>query len=149
MRRYSEWIIRHRWLIMALTLLATGTLAFHIKNLQVVIDPNTILPHAHPFVSATDQVEKVFGSKYMVIMGITPREGDAFTPQMLAKVQRITAAMLDLPGVVKGNVLSVSARKAKQIIGTADGMEVRPLMATLPQTPTEIAALRQAIRAHP
>jgi predicted RND superfamily exporter protein/outer membrane lipoprotein-sorting protein len=149
MRRYSEWIIRQRWLVMGLTLLVTGILAFQIKNLQVVIDPNTILPHAHPFVSATDRVEQVFGSKYMVIIGITPKEGNAFSPPVLARVQRITAAILDLPGVVKGNVLSVAARKAKQIIGTDDGMEVRPLLEMMPQTPAEIAALRQAIRANP
>src|SRR5262249_61476629 len=34
-------------------------------------------------------------------------------------------------------------------MGTTEGMEVRPLLESMPQTPAEIAALRQAIRANP
>jgi len=149
MRRYVEWIIRHRLLVIALTLLITGALAFQVKHLRVIIDPNTMLPQDHPFVSATNQVENVFGLKYVIVIGITPKEGSAFSSHVLSKVERMTAAILDVPGVVKGNVLSLSARRAKNIVGTADGIEVRPLMETVPQTATEIEALRRAVRANP
>lgn len=149
MRRYVESIIRCRLLVIGLTLLVTGALGSQVKHLRVIIDPNTMLPQSHPYVAATSQVEKVFGSKNVVVIGITPKEGDAFTPHVLSKVQRITAAILRTPGVVKGNILSLSARKAKNIVGTTDGMEVRPLMETLPTTPQEIEALRKAVRANP
>jgi predicted RND superfamily exporter protein/outer membrane lipoprotein-sorting protein len=149
MRRYVETIIRYRFLVIGLTLLLTGALGSQVKHLRVIIDPNTMLPQSHPYVAATSQVEKVFGSKNVVVIGITPKEGDAFTPHVLSKVQRITAAILSTPGVVKGNVLSLSARKAKNIVGTTDGMEVHPLMETVPTTPQEIEALLKAIRANP
>jgi predicted RND superfamily exporter protein/outer membrane lipoprotein-sorting protein len=149
MQRYVQWIIRHRLLVIGLTVLVTAALIFQITNLRVIIDPNNFLPQSHPYVRATNQVEKVFGSKYVVLIGITPKEGDAFQPLVLEKVQRITAAILELPGVVKGNVLSLAARKAKAIAGTAEGMEVRPLMETVPRTPEALAALRHAVRANP
>jgi len=149
MRRYVEWIIRHRLLVIALTLLITGALASQVKHLRVIIDPNTMLPQEHPYVAATNQVEKVFGLKYVIVIGITPKEGDAFSFHVLSKVQRMTAAILDVPGAVKGNVLSLSSRRAKSIAGRADGIEVRPLMETVPQTATEIEALRRAVRANP
>ena len=104
MRRYVESIIRCRLLVIGLTLLVTGALGSQVKHLRVIIDPNTMLPQSHPYVAATSQVEKVFGSKNVVVIGITPKEGDAFTPHVLSKVQRITAAILRTPGVVKGNI---------------------------------------------
>ena len=149
MRRYVEWTIRYRLLVMALTLFATGALAFQIKNLKIVIDPNTNLPQDHPYVMATNQVEKLFGSKNVILIGITPKQGSVYQPKVLAKVQRLTAALLNSPDILKENTLSLSARLAKNISGTADGMEVRPLMETVPQTPQEIEALRQAVRRNP
>jgi predicted RND superfamily exporter protein/outer membrane lipoprotein-sorting protein len=149
MRPYVEWVVRHRLVVITLALLVTVVLAVQVKNLKVVIDPDTVLPQQHPYVLATNLVEKVFGSRYVVAIGITAKEGDAFQPHVLAKVQRVTAALVGTPGVVKGNVLSLSARKAKNIAGTADGMEVRPLMETVPQTPQAIDALRRAVRANP
>ena len=149
MRRYAEWIIQHRFTVIALTLLITGGLAFQVRNLKVVIDPNTNLPLDHPFVQTTNQVEKLFGSKNMVIIGITPNEGTVYQPAVLAKIERITAALIDTPDVMRENMLSLSARRAKNIIGTAEGMEIRPLMETPPRTPQEIEALRQAVRANP
>lgn len=149
MRRYTEWVIRHRITVIALTLFITAALAFQIKHLKVVIDPNTNLPQEHPFVQATNRVEKLFGSKNVVIIGLTPKEGTVYQPSLLAKVQRITAALADTPEVLPENILSLSARRAKNILGTPEGMEIRPLMEALPQTPGEIEALRQAVRANP
>ena len=149
MRRYVEWMIRYRLLVMVLTLIVSGALAFQIKNLKIVIDPNTNLPQDHPYVMATNQVEKLFGSKNVVVIGITPKQGTAYQPDVLTKIQRITTALLDTPGILKENTLSLSAHRAKKILGTADGMEVRPLMETVPQTPGEIEALRQTVRGNP
>ena len=72
-------------------------------------------------------VEEVFDSKHVVVIGITPKQGDIYQPVVLEKVQRITAAFLQVPGVVKENLLSLSAKRAKNIAGTTDGLEVKGL----------------------
>lgn len=149
MRRYVETIVRVPWIVIGLAFLVTAVLAVQVKHLRVVIDPNSNLPQQHPYVTTTAQIEKVFGARHVIIIGITPREGDAFNPRVLAKVQRITSALLQTPGVVKGSLLSLAARRVKNITGTADGMDVRPLMETVPRTEREIEALRQAVRANP
>jgi len=149
MRRYVEWIIRHRILVVGITVLISGALVSQITQLRVIIDPNKMLPQDHPYVAATNDVEKLFGSKYIIVIGITPKRGDAFSPQVLSKVQRVTAAVLSAPGVVRENVLSLSARRAKNIEATADGIDVRPLMETVPEAPTEIESLRRSVRANP
>jgi len=149
MRRYAEWIVRRRLAVIGLTVLVTVVFAFQIRHLQVIVDPNRMLPQDHPYVVATNQVEKLFGAKYVTVIGITPTDGDALSPHVLGKVERMTAAILRTPGVVRSSVLSLAAPRAKGIVGTADGMAVQPLMETVPQTPSEVDALRRILRANP
>ena len=145
MRGYIGWVLRYRWLVIALTVVITGLAISQARNLRVIIDPNTMLPQSHPYVSTTLKVEKIFGSKYIVVIGVTPKSGDIYQPAVLAKIQRITSALLQTPGVVKENILSLSARRAKDIVGTKEGMEVRPLMATIPQSAEQMAQLKAAL----
>ncbi|MFZ2300318.1 MAG: MMPL family transporter [Gallionella sp.] len=149
MRSYLRWVLRYRWLIIVLTAMVTVLAISQARNLRVIIDPNTILPQSHPYVATTLLVEKIFGSKYIAVIGVTPKNGDIYQPAVLGKVQRITAALLQTELVVKENMLSLSARRAKDIIGTADGMEVKPLMATVPQTPEQLAQLKLALHRNP
>lgn len=149
MRRFVHGVIRYRLVVVGLTLLVTAGLALPLARLRVDIDPSAMLPRAHPYVATTNRVEQVFGSKYVVVIGVTPKAGDALTPHVLGKVERITAALRDAPGVVANGVLSLSARRAKSIAGSADGMAVRPLMERVPETPREIEALRRAVAATP
>lgn len=149
MRRLVERTIRHRKLVILVAFLLTVGLSSRIGELRVIIDPDEMLPASHPFVMATTKAEKLFGSKYNVSIGITPNEGDIFESSVLEKVERITSRLLATPGVIKANVLSLSARKAKGITGSADGLEARPLMPHVPRTPQEIGALRTSLAANP
>lgn len=149
MKKYLEQIIQYRWLVIALTLLLTGLAIHQARNLRIIIDPNTMLPQNHPYIDTSNRVEKLFGSKDIAIIGITPKTGDVFQPEVLRKVQKVTTALMQSPGVIKENLLSLTARRAKNIIGTAEGMEVRPLITIIPETPQQMAALRQAIKNNP
>lgn len=149
MRGYIGWVLRYRWLIIVLTVVITAVAVSQARNLRVIIDPNTMLPQSHPYVSTTLLVEKIFGSKYIVVIGVTPKNGDIYQPAVLGKIQHITAALLQTPGVVKENMLSLSARRAKDIVGTADGMEVKPLMGVVPQTAEQLAQLKLALHRNP
>jgi uncharacterized protein len=149
MRTYLEWLLRHRIAVIVACLLVTAVAALQVKNLKIVIDPNKVLPQSHPYVVTSNLVEKVFGSKYVAVIGITPKEGDIFQAPVLEKVQNITAGLMKTPGVVKENLLSLSARRAKNIAGSAEGMEVKPLMVSVPKTAKQMDALRQALTNNP
>lgn len=149
MQSYLNWVLRHRIAVLALILLVTLLAVSQARHLRIIIDPNTMLPQSHPYVMTNNKVERIFGSKYVVVVGITPKQGDIYQPAVLEKVQHITAALLQTPGVVKENLLSLSARRVKNIAGTADGLEVKPLMESVPQSPAQMAALKQAIHSNP
>jgi predicted RND superfamily exporter protein len=148
LRHYVEGILRYRLLVIGLTLLVSCVLGFQIRNLHVVVDPNATLPHQHPYVAATREAERVFRLKHQVLIGITARTGDVFTPEVLAKVRRITDSLADLPGVENGSVFSLG-RRAKNITGTAGGLDVLPIMEAIPKSPPELEAMREAIRNNP
>jgi predicted RND superfamily exporter protein len=149
MRRYIELMLRFRWLVIVMTIAITVILASRIGQLRVEIDPNRFLPQSHPYVVASDRVEHIFGSRYVLVVGITPLRGSIYDPAILGKVDRITRQMREVPGVVKGNILSFAARKAKSITGTDEGMEVRPLMSRVPANPAQMEDLRRRVVSNP
>ena len=149
MQRYVEFILKIRWLVIAAVLLITVGLVLQAKNLKIIIDPDAVLPQSHPYVIGTNKVDKIFGSKFVAVIGVTPKSGDIFQPAVLEKIRAITMEIRDKPGVVKENLLSLAAGKAKDIRGNADGMEVRTLMTKVPQTPEQLAELKAAIGRNP
>lgn len=149
MRRWAELVVRRRRWVLLAALVVTAVLTARISQLRIEIDPNRFLPQSHPYVVTSDRVEDIFGSRYVLAIGITPTSGDVYDPAVLAKVERITRQLREVPGVVKSNILSLSAHKAKSIIGTDEGMEVLPLMGAVPSTPAELEDLRRRIASNP
>lgn len=148
-RSWTEFVVGNRRWFLACALLITVGLASRIGHLRVEIDPNRFLPQSHPYVVTSDRVEDLFGSRYVLVIGVTPDKGDIYDSAVLAKVERITRKLREVPGVVKSNILSFSANKAKSITGTDEGMEVRPLMASVPQDASGIQALRKRVASNP
>ncbi len=146
LRSYVDFIVKFRWVVIVIVLALTAFLSSRGGNLTVIIDPNNIVPRSHPFIATTLKVEEVFGSRYVAVIGITPKQGDVFQPFVLEKVQRITNKLRETPRIVKTNILSLSARRAKDIRGTREGMEVKQMMADVPVTPEQMAALKDALQ---
>ena len=149
MRRWIETVVRHRVGFLIATVVITGALVSRIGQLRIEIDPNRFLPQSHPYVVTSNRVEDLFGSRYVLAIGITPQTGSVYEPEILGKVARITAKLREVPGVVKTNILSFSAHKAKSITGTADGMEVLPLMGAVPTTESEAQAVHRRVESNP
>ncbi|MEK7269237.1 MAG: MMPL family transporter, partial [Nitrospirota bacterium] len=148
-RRYVTFIVRYRLAVILAALVLSPFFASKIGNLRVVVDPNDNLPQEHPYVIASNEIERVFGGRNIVVIGVESASGDIFQPAILEKLQRITDGVLEIPGVIRSNVISLAARKAKDIVGTEEGMLVRQLMETVPRTPEDIARLRKAVYANP
>ena len=63
----------------------------------------------------------------------------------MEKVQRITAKVREIPGVIQSNVLSLSAINVKDIEGTPDGMKINRMMETVPATQEEFHQLKERV----
>jgi len=148
MKQWIELMIRRRKWVLAATALVTFALLAQLRSLSVIIDPDDALPQSHPYLVVNNEVEKTFGNKFTVVVGITANEGTIFQTPILEKVKHITDRLLLTPGVVKANVNSLSARKAKNIEGNAEGMVVSPLMEKVPQTQAQLQLLEKAVAAN-
>ena len=147
--RYITFIVRYRLLVIVAAFLVSVFFATHIGNLRVIVDPNDNLPQEHPYVIATNEIDRMFGGRNLVVIGVESVTGDIFQPPILAKLARITDGILEIPGVVRSNVISLASRKAKDITGTEDGMIVRQLMEEIPQNAREVDRLKRALYANP
>jgi uncharacterized protein len=149
MKAYLQWIVRQRKWVILTSVGLTVFFALQLKNLTVLIDPDKSVPQTHPLIAATNRIEALFGNKFTAVILVTPTQGDAFRPEILGKIQRITAKIAREPTLVRSSLASLSARKVKSISGSEAGLEVKPLMEKVPATPAEMAALRAALRSNP
>ncbi|MDO8413312.1 MAG: MMPL family transporter, partial [Gallionellaceae bacterium] len=146
---YARIITSYRMVVILLVLCVTIFLGMRIGALKIDTDPDIWAPQAHPYVKTTKTLEQVFGGRNVVVIGIAPKNGDIYQPEVLAKIQRIQQGIEQLPQAVRHNILSLAARKVKDIRAASDGMEVRRIMERVPQTPVEIAALKAAVASMP
>src|SRR5262245_40095745 len=155
MRGYAERIVRHPILVLVVIAIVTVILAPRPQDMRIIVDPDELLPYSHPFQTTTSTIERVFGSKYLVVIALTARSGTVFQPAMLERVKAITDELAQMPGVIRGNTLSLAAPQARGIFGTADdegdarALDVRPLMTDVPATPEALRELEQAYDANP
>jgi predicted RND superfamily exporter protein len=129
------------------TLALTLFFALQLPKLRIETDLGVYLAEDHPSVLYQDLVEEVFNYQdSMVVALFNDGPHGIFNPQTLAKVQRLTKEIADIPYVKaqrEEDVKSISTMD--NIIGTEDGIEVTPLMEKVPATQEEINLLREAI----
>lgn len=149
MKRYAQWLVRARWGVIAAILAITAALGLFAPPLKVTVDPSSLVPNDNPSIQAINRIDKTFGSKYMIVIGITPKQGDIFQPAVLERVDRMTRKLAALPVVVQGNLMSLASGRVRNISGNSEGFDARPMMASVPRDPAQMAALKAAIQANP
>jgi predicted RND superfamily exporter protein len=148
LRRYVTAVVRHPKLVIALVAVVTVLLGFFTTRLHVLLDVDAQLPPGNPLVQVGQRIEKLFGGKYMTVIGVYPKQGTVYTPEILGKVRRMTEALEKLTGVKPGSVLSLMSPRVKDIHSTADSLEITPLAEKVPQTEAEVAAFRERVKAN-
>ena len=144
MKAIATLIVRRRfWLILFISAL-TVFFATQVRHLKIVIDPSAMLPKLHPNVIGTTLAETLFGSKYVVVVGVSATGGGTvLRTETLQVVSDLTRDLAKVPGVKAHTLLSVTSERAKAISGTADEMKVEPLL----RTPIDAAAI-SALASH-
>jgi hydrophobe/amphiphile efflux-3 (HAE3) family protein len=149
MRAYASFIVGHRLAVLVLTLALTLVLGLQLRNLSIIVDADELLPKTHPFVEVTERVEDVFGNRFTVVVGITPKTGDVYTPEVLGKLLTATERLAATSGVTRGNIQSLAAPRAKDISGDAEGLRVARLLDHVPVSLAEAQAVKVRLAANP
>ena len=120
MVRFITWVVTQRRTVVVLVALATALLLLPLRHLEVIIDTDHLLPQAHPYVIATKAVERLFGNRYTVVVGMSARDGTVLTPHRLEKLKGLSDALATVPGAQRANLRSLASPKIKNIVGSDD-----------------------------
>jgi len=102
-QKIARWITRHRAFVASMLILSTLFFFYPILNavmsgfgiplpgpmVRVDTEARAQWPD-HPFIHAQDKFAGVFGTSSLVAIAVVVEEGTIFTPEVLAKIERIT-----------------------------------------------------------
>ncbi|SFU53518.1 outer membrane lipoprotein-sorting protein [Pseudoduganella namucuonensis] len=148
-RHFATFVVRRRlWILLAI-LAMTVFLGLQIRNLKIVINPNTMLPAHHENVIGTNLAESLFGSKHVIVIGVGAANGGTiYQPDVLSAVRRLSERIGAVPGVKRHTMMSLAADKAKSIQADGEDLKVeRMFSGALDEA--ELAAVRQKVRKNP
>src|SRR3954470_23111285 len=148
LRRYVTAVVGRPKFVIAAVVVVTLVLGVFIGRLRVLLDVDQQLPPGHPLVVVSKRIEKLFGGKYMTVVGFYSEAGTIYTPAVLAKIKRVTEALEKIPGVKPGSVLSLMSPRVKDVHSSDDALEITPLAAKVPETEAEMAAFRARVKAN-
>ena len=95
--RYTEWILKWRYLIVGLSLLATLSLGMGMKNLQFSNDYRVFFSKDNPQLSAFENLQNTYTKNDNVLFVIAPKDKTVFSKQTLAAVKAITEQAWQIP----------------------------------------------------
>ena len=149
MESFFRWIIRFRWLVIALVLACTGLAFVQLGQLRFESDAEAMVPPDDPVQHYNDMVENRFGMRDLIIVGVlndNPDENGVFNPRTLAIAKEFSEKIALLPGIKAVRDEDVaSVATMDNITGTSDGMAVDPFMESVPQTRAELRDLKDSL----
>lgn len=147
--RYIDWVCDHALAVIVALLAVTIFWGSRLPHLRVEIDPDANLPQDHPYIQALHTLESKFGEKNLIVVGLFPKDRDVFTPTFLAKLERITRRIGEVPGLIHSTYLSLASPLAKAIEGEGDTLLVRPILEGTPRSDADAAEARRRAFANP
>ncbi len=129
---------KHPKIILIIIALITIFFAFQLPKIQLSNDVLTFIPKNNPEVVNYDRIKEQYGSDLVIDVAVEAVHGTIFSKDFLDTVKALTDKFKDIPGV--SDVQSISSTDI--ITGTAEGMEVVPLLDNFSGTPEDISRLK-------
>jgi predicted RND superfamily exporter protein len=149
LERYTRWVVRHPYWVLLGVAATTIWLTAGLRTLVTDFDVEHSLPTDHPFIQIDRTIRAEFGGRNTIIVGIVPREGDVWRPDILEIVQQVTLTALRLPDIMQQSVVSLAAPSVRHVSDEGGALKVDYLMREVPRTPEAIAELRRKLESDP
>lgn len=146
------WIFNNPRKVLALIALLTVFFALRIPGLKIYTDFADLLPQQHPYIQLHNSIKDDFGGANVLVVGIEFDDGDLFTNERLALIDRVTQAVDNLPGVNHNLVSSVTHRNSRKIWLTEVGsINSQPYFDATkgPYSRDQLASMRADVSANP
>ncbi|MGD9706396.1 MAG: RND family transporter [Candidatus Delongbacteria bacterium] len=145
----EKWIVRtirfSKSAIAVILVLSAGFFLIMRSNTRMETDLDEYMPQDHPAFVFSNQAEDWFNIKDGIIIAVENRNG-IYNSVTLKKIRDITIALQKREEIEKEDVTSLYT--ADNIIGTEDGMDVRPFYKNVPKTEDGLSAVRELVRSN-
>lgn len=109
------------WLV--ISLLITVWLGWQATQLKVDAGFAKLLPLEHTFMKTLIKHRNDFGGANRVLVALSVREGDIFTPEFMQALKSATDDVFFIPGVIRGQVQSLFTPNVRYIEVVEDGFD--------------------------
>jgi hypothetical protein len=144
-RAYARFVLRNRYAYMLIVGLITVVLAMFVKDMQVINDPDTLLPPSNRYVATNAYAEKNFGMGNLMVFGIRVKKGDVYQAGVINVVQEIHRKLEELPFANKENFINLAAQKVKYMGADENGLVFKRLIPTSGISTTDEALAKEQL----
>ncbi len=148
MQRFFSAIAGHPLIVLLCALAAIVFFAVQAAHLEKDPRAEAFHPEDHTAVVNRERLIDTFGLKDPIIVAIYSDKPDGvFSEQTLALVYELSRRLAEVPGIDPERITSLVTEKS--ISSAPDGLLVERFLSAPPQTPAEVAAIREAVEATP
>ncbi|MFQ5785747.1 MAG: RND family transporter [Alphaproteobacteria bacterium] len=144
--RFFDWLIRRRFLVLAVSLLACAAAASGVVFLTFDIDYRVYFSKDNPQLAAFEALQNVYTKQDNILFVLAPEDGDALSPTMLDVVERLTDAAWHIPYARRVD----SVTNFQNSYAEGDDLVIEDLVSGALELPAEeIARVRKTALAEP
>ena len=96
-KNYAEWIIRHKWLVILISLLLVGALGSGARLLTFTNDYRAFFSKENPQLLAFENLQDTYAKNDNVMFILVPEDGNVFTEQTLRAIAWLTEESWQTP----------------------------------------------------
>ncbi len=136
-------LLSYKWLIMLMTVIISAYFVFEMRqHTRMETNLDKYMPQDHPAFVYSDQAESWFDIKDGIIIALENKKG-VFNNETLDTLKQLTKRFQKFEEIDKNDVTSLYT--ADNIIGTEEGMDVKPFFKRVPKSPEKLAKLKKNV----
>lgn len=144
--RYGSFIVKYRWIVIVLSVLAILGLATGGKNLAFTNDYRVFFSKDNPQLLAFEELQSTYTKSDNILIMLEPDGGDVFTPEVLTAILDLTDRAWQTPYSIRVDSLT----NFQMIIAEDDDLLVNPLVEDVePLSAEDIENVRKAAMDQP
>ncbi len=148
--RFGEWILKRRYLMLAVIGAITAFFGYYAAQTELVTSFGDLLPQNHPFIKVAHEYEQYFGAVNNVTIMLEVKHGDIYTTNTIQKLVNMTRNMDLVYGIQHGSVRSLT--NSGYFRPLAGGVILNtPILPNgqVPATPRDLNELRSNVHKNP
>ncbi len=139
MGRFSNFVIKHRWLLISLTFVLTLFFTYSMRKIKINSDFVSYLPQTDEAVKIAKYIGNKYGGNLTAIVAI--ETNDIFDPEVLKNIYDLTEKLKYVNGVS----YVTSLTNIIDIKGTEEGLEIGKLIDEIPEDPEKLAEIKKYV----